>query len=345
MAETKTQAAETNTQAQSPLEQIMQMNFSFAPASIMTAALRLGVFSHLAAGHATAAEVARAAGASERGTRMLLDALTGFGLLTKEADRYELTPHARQYLVRESPDYAGALAESGRMFEAWGHLTECVRTGRPLHSVETQEQAEEFFPMLVRTLHIVNREPARRTAAALGAGSKAKGLRVLDVAAGSGVWGIAFAEADPGARVTAQDFPGVLPTTREYVRRHGLEDRFDFLAGDLKEVDFGEERYDVALLGNIVHSEGEESSRDLFRRLRRALKPGGRVVVIDMIPNDARTGPPYQLIFALNMLLNTERGDTYTLAEYTRWLGEAGFPRVETADIGSHSPAVIGHKG
>lgn len=335
--------AETNTRTPSPLEQIMQMNFSFAPACIMTAALRLGVFSHMAAGAGTAAEVARAAGASERGTRMLLDALTGFGLLTKSGEAYELTPHARQYLVRESPDYAGGLSESGAAFEAWTHLDECVRTGQPVHRVETQERAEEFFPMLVRTLHVVNREPARRTAEALGAGTDRKGLRVLDVACGSGVWGIALAEADPQARVTAQDFSGVLPTTREYVRRHGLEERFDFLAGDLKEVNFGEARYDVALLGNIVHSEGEDSSRELFRRLRRALKSGGRIVVIDMLPNDERTGPPYQLIFALNMLVNTERGDTYTLAEYTRWLHEAGFPRVETADIGSHSPAVIGH--
>lgn len=336
--------AETKTQMQSPLEQIMQMNFSFAPACVLTASLRLGLFSHLAAGKSTVAEVARAAESSERGTRMLLDALAAFGLLTKSGERYELMPHARQYLVRESQDYAGGLAESGAMFEAWLHLDECVRTGRPVQRVETKEMAEKFFPMLVRTLDIVNREPAQRTARALGAGTVGKGLRVLDVAAGSGVWGIAFAEADPSARVTAQDFPGVLPTTREYVSRHGLEERFDFLAGDLKEVDFGEAQYDVAVLGNIVHSEGEDSSRDLFRRLHRALKPGGRIVIIDMLPNDARTGPPYQLIFALNMLVNTERGDTYTLADYTRWLGDAGFPRVETADIGSHSPAVIGHR-
>ncbi|HEX3559534.1 MAG TPA: methyltransferase [Pyrinomonadaceae bacterium] len=334
--------AETNTQTQSPLEQITQMNFSFAPACILTASLRLGLFSHMAAGRSTVADIARAAAASERGTRMLLDALAGFGLLSKSDERYELTPHARQYLVRESEDYAGGLAESWAMLEAWTHLDECVRTGRPVRRVEVQELAEEFFPKLVRTLHVVNREPARRTAAALGAG--AEGLRVLDVACGSGVWGIAFAEADPSARITAQDFPGVLPTTREYVQRHGLTERFDFLPGDLKEVDFGEAQYDVALLGNIVHSEGEASSRDLFRRLRRALRPGGRLVVIDMIPNDSRTAPPYPLIFAINMLINTETGDTYTLAEYSAWLREAGFARVEAADIGSHSPAVIGHR-
>jgi ubiquinone/menaquinone biosynthesis C-methylase UbiE len=344
MAETGTQAQETNTQAQSPLEKLMQMNFSFAPARILTTALQLGVFSHLAAGRGTAADVARAADSSERGTRMLLDTLVGFGFLTKDDDNYALTPYARQYLVRQSEDYVGWLMESGAMMDAWAHLTECVRTGHPFRRVESQEMAEEFFPKLVRTLHVVNREPARRTAEALGAGRDAKALRVLDVACGSGVWGIAFAEADREARVTAQDFPGVFPTTREYVERHGLAERFDYLPGDLKEVDFGEAQYDLAILGNIVHSEGEQSSRDLFRRLHRALRPGGRVVVIDMIPNDARTAPPYPLIFAINMLVNTELGDTYTLAEYTEWLNEAGFTRVETADIGSHSPAIIGHR-
>ncbi|HZT60152.1 MAG TPA: methyltransferase [Pyrinomonadaceae bacterium] len=342
---TKQQVTETNTrpQAPTPLEQIWQMSFSFTPARVLTTALQLGLFSHLAAGHSTAAGVAAAAGSSERGTRMILDTLTSFGLLTKAGGRYELTPHARQYLVRESADYVGGLAESGALLDSWSHLTECVRTGKPFRRVEERQMAEEFFPMLVRTLHVLHREPARRTAEALGAGSDAKGLRVLDVACGTGVWGIAFAEADPQTRVTAQDFPGVLPTTREYVERHGLSERFDYLAGDLKEVDFGEAQYDVALLGNIVHSEGERSSRELFRKLRRALRAGGRVVVIDMIPNDARTAPPHALAFALNMLLNTEVGDTYTRAEYTEWLNEAGFPRVETADIGSHSPVIIGH--
>jgi ubiquinone/menaquinone biosynthesis C-methylase UbiE len=334
----------TRTQAPSPLEQLMQINFSFAPARILSTSLQLGLFSHIAARSETAADVARAAGSSVRGTRMLLDALVGFGLLTKAGESYSLTPHARQFLVRESADYVGWLMESGAMLDAWSHLTECVRSGEPLRKVETQSGAEEFFPLLVRTLHVVNREPARRTAEALGVGRESKGLRVLDVACGSGVWGIAVAEADAEARVTAQDFAGVLPTTREYVERHGLAGRFDYLPGDLKEVDFGEARYDLALLGNIVHSEGEQSSRELFRRLNHALKPGGRIVVIDMIPNDARTAPPYPLVFAINMLINTETGDTYTLAEYTRWLNDAGFPRVETADIGSHSPAIIGHK-
>jgi ubiquinone/menaquinone biosynthesis C-methylase UbiE len=323
-------------------EQLIQMNFSYAPSRILTTAVQLAIFSHIATGKKTVGEVAEAAGASTRGTRMLLDALTGFQLLTKSGERYELSPMASQFLVRERPDYIGAMMEKDWLTDTWGQLTEVVRTGNPPRRVEDQKEAETFFTYLVRSLHVINREPSRRMAEALGAGTSHKGLRVVDVACGSGVWGIAVAEADQEARVTAQDFPGLFDTTREYLRKHQVEDRYDFLPGDLKQVDFGRAKYDLAILGNIVHSEGEQSSRELFRRLHYALKPGGRIAIIDMIPNDERTGPPFALIFAINMLVNTELGDTYTLAEYTGWLNDAGFERVEAADIGSHSPLIIG---
>ena len=328
-------------------ELLHQMTFSFIPARILTTALQLSVFSHLAAGKKTAEEIARAAAASERGMRMLLDALTACQLLTKQDAVYELTPLAARFLVRESPDYLGLLMEQDDLWESWGHLTDVIRSGQALHRVEAQELAEQFFPILVQTLHILHRDRARRMAEALGIGSaqqKMTGLRTIDVACGSGIWGIAVAEADPEARVTAQDFPAMLAVTRNYLKRHGVERQFDFLPGDLKVAGFGREQYDLALLGNILHSEGEESSRSLLRRLHAAIRPGGRVVIIEFLPNDARTGPPFPVFFALNMLLHTERGNTFTLAEYSRWLQDAGFSRIETADIGSHSPLVIGYK-
>lgn len=325
-------------------EQLLQMSLSFAPSRVLSSALQLDVFSHIAAGHQTAAEIARAESASERGLTMLLDALSALQLLIKSADRYQLTPVAENFLVRSSPSYLGSMMENDHIWNAWGKLTEVIRTGKPALVIEEQAKAEEFFPMLVRSLHIMNTEPARRLAEALGAGASHRGLHVVDIACGSGIWGIAIAEADKEARITAQDFPGVFNVTREYIRRHNVEDRFDFLPGDLKEVDFGLERYDLALLGNIVHSEGERSSRDLFRRLHQSLRPAGRIVIIDMIPNDERTGPPFALLFAINMLVNTEQGSTFTLSEYSDWLKAAGFARVETADIGSHSPAIIGFK-
>jgi ubiquinone/menaquinone biosynthesis C-methylase UbiE len=326
------------------LQPIQQMWFSYAPSYTLSAAVQLDVFSHLAAGNRSAAEVARAAGATERGTRMLLDALTGFALLDKRDGGYELSALAAEYLVRGRPNYAGAVLESNYLQESWSHLAEVVRTGSAAHRLERQQEAEQFFPVLIRSLHVFNREPSRRLAAALGAGASAHGLRVLDVACGSGVWGIALAEADPRTRVTAHDYPGVLETTREYVGRHGVESQFDFLAGDLKGADFGEGRFDVAVLGNILHTEGEASSRDLLRRIGRALAPGGRVAILEMVPNDERTGPVFPLLFALNMLVHSSEGDTFTLAQLREWLTEAGFGAVETFDIGGSSPAIVAAK-
>ena len=331
-------------QQQADPQLLLQLSFSFMPARVLMTAAQLNVFTHIAEGKRTADEIASAENASPRGLRMLLDALTVSELLTKSDDSYELAPLAAQCLVKGKDDYIGELWESDEMWKGWGALTEIIREGKPRHYVETQEAAEKFFPILVKSLHVVNREPARLTAEAIGAGTTRKGLNVLDVACGSGVWGIAVAEADKEAKLTMQDFPVVLEDTKKYLDRHGVLDRADFIAGDLKEVDFGTERFDVALLGNIVHSEGEESSRDLFKRIHSALKPNGKIVIVDMIPNDERTAPPFPLFFALNMFIHTSVGDTYTLAEYTEWLKEAGFTKIETADIASHSPLIIGVK-
>ncbi|MDA8051767.1 MAG: class I SAM-dependent methyltransferase [Rhodospirillales bacterium] len=338
-------------QPASPLtgpQSLIEMQFAMMPSRVLAAGVQLDLFSRLADGIDTVPALAVAVGASERGLRMLLDALVALRLLAKTAGRYALTPLARAHLVRSSPDYVGAILETDDIWNAWSRLTEAVKTGRPVDAVERRARAETFFPVLIRSLHVTNRAPAERLAAALSAHRAASPRAVLDVACGSGVWGIALAEADPAARVIAHDFPAVLAKTRSYIARHGLAGRFDYMPGDLNEMDFGIDRFDVAILGNIVHSEGEASSRALFARLHRALRPGGRLAIADLVPNEERTGPPAALLFALNMLVNTERGDTFTLSEYTAWLHEAGFARVETVPIGPHigtdASAILGVK-
>ncbi len=328
-------------EARDPLS-ILELHFSFAPSRVLAAGVQLDLFSHLAGGPRLAVEVAQAARASERGTRMLLDALAVIGLVEKRDGAYALTPASARYLVRRSPEYMGAAFETD--WHSWDRLAEAVRQGGPVGDLQTQGGAEQFFSRLVRTLDVVNREPARRLAEALGAGRTHRGMRVLDVACGSGVWGIAVAEADRQARVTAQDYGTILELTRDYARRHGVEARYEFLPGDLDEVRIEDELYDLALLGHIVHGEGERSARRLFHRVFRALKPGGRIGVIDILPNEERTGPPYAVLFALEMLVQTPEGGTYTLSEYTAWLKEAGFTKIESADIASISPAIVARK-
>jgi SAM-dependent methyltransferase len=324
-------------------ERLQQMHFSFAAERVLSTSLKFDVYSHIAAGKKTAGEIAAAAGASERGMRMLLDALVGVELLAKREGRYEIAPDMARYLVRESPEYMGTFLATDSLWEAWGHLADAVREGKPQRSVSEQEAAEDFFPVLVRTLHITNSESARRLAPQLVAGAK-KGLRVLDIGCGSGVWSIAIAKADPQARITAFDYPQVLDTTRQFAEREGVGDRTEYLAGDFRVAKFPERSYDIAILGNIVHGEGEARTRDLFSRVHRALDSGGRLAIADMIPNDERTGPPFPLLFALNMLVNTDQGDTYTLAEYRKWLTGAGFGGVETLDVASHSPVIVATK-
>jgi ubiquinone/menaquinone biosynthesis C-methylase UbiE len=224
----------------------------------------------------------------------------------------------------------GALLETDEMWSAWAGLPDAVRTGRPVVAMEREERAEQFFPTLIRSLHVMNKAPAHDLAATLAT----RGGIALDVACGSAVWSIGCAEADPALRVVANDFPRVLDETRRYVARHGLSERYDYLPGNLRTVDFGSERYDLALLGHIAHGEGERSSRDLFKRLHRALRPRGRIAVIDFVPDEDRAGPPPAVLFALNMLVHTEEGDTFTLSEYTSWLTEAGFTEVKPIDLG-----------
>ena len=325
-------------------QRLQQMHFSFTTERVLSSAVRLDVFSHIASGKHTVAEIAAAASSSERGMRMLLDALAAFDLLTKRDARYDLTSDAAQYLVRSSPEYLGAFLESDTLWEAWSHLADVVREGKPRRSSSQQEVAEEFFPVLVRSLHITNSAPAARLAEQIAAPGAKSGLRVLDIGCGSAVWSIAVAKEDPEARVTAFDFPKVLDTTREFTRREGVAERFDYLAGDLRVAEFPAERYDLAILGNIVHGEGEPVARDLFARIHRALAPGGRLAILDMIPADDRTGPPFPLLFALNMLVATDQGDTYTMAEYREWLAGTGFGHIETLDIASHSPAIVATK-
>jgi 2-polyprenyl-3-methyl-5-hydroxy-6-metoxy-1,4-benzoquinol methylase len=328
----------------SGIDRIREMNFSYGPQRALAAGVQLGVFSTLAGGPKTAAAIAGAAGASERGMTMLLDALVALELLGKKGDRYELTADSARYLVRGSPDYAGAMLENDMLWEAWGHLAESVRSGKPWRSANHRELAEKFFPILIRTLHVFNRDMARRLAAALVPHETVRGLRVLDIGCGSAVWSIAIAERDLEAQVTALDLPAVLETTREYLAREGVLDQYELRPGDLHSAELEPSRYDLVLLGNIVHGESPEQSRELFRRIHKALEPGGRIAIIDMVPNDERTGPPFPLLFALNMLLNTDGGGTYTLAEYSEWLKEAGFAKVETVDIAAHSPAIVATK-
>ena len=307
----------------------------------LAAAIDLDVFTLIAQGKRSAADIAKATKASQRHMSRLLDVLVCVGYLTKKGSQFGLTPVASTFLDRSKPTYMGTFADETVMsLPSWMKLAEVIRTGKSVSAVDTAE-GREFFPRLVKAIFPLTYGGARGLVASLSKAKLNKIERVLDVGAGSGAWSLPFAQANPKLRVTAQDYPEVTPTTREYAQQFGVADQYDYLEGDFRQVDFGQNQYDVVLLGQIIHSEGETWGKVLIGKCYKALKPGGMLVIAEMIPNDTRTGPVFPLLFGLNMLVNTTEGDVYTMAEYKQWLKQAGFKSVKTVHVEAPSPLIL----
>jgi ubiquinone/menaquinone biosynthesis C-methylase UbiE len=311
-------------------------------AQAVVAGIELDLFTHIAAGKQTPREIARSTSSSEQGIKRLLDALVGLGYLNKKSNSYGLEPISKTFLIRDRGPYIGGMAHITKLgWEMWSHLTDVVRTGRSVNSVDTEEEGREFFPKLVAGLFPLSFGAARAAASALSQKTRSRIKNILDVAAGSGAWSIAFAEAIPDAHVTVVDFPEVTPITRQFTERFGMADRYDYIEGNMRELDFGQKQYDLVILGHIIHSEGEMWGKKLIGKSYRALRDGGSLLIAEMVPNDRRTGPVVPLLFGLNMLLHTESGDVFTMGEYRDWLKRAGFKKVRTIEAPAPSPLIV----
>jgi len=218
-----------------------------------------------------------------------------------------------------------------------------VATGKPVRAVNAEDDGTEFFKAFVHDIFPLSYPAAQVLGKHLGLGAKADAVTVLDLAAGSGVWGIALAQGAANVYVTAFDWEGVLPATRSMVERFGLTPRFNFIAGDLNKTPLAN-GFDVATLGHILHSEGSAKGKALLKKTFDALKSGGTIAIAEFLVNADRTGPPGPLIFAVNMLVNTEDGDTFSFEEISAWLKEAGFVDARLLDAPGPSPLVLATK-
>jgi len=340
MAETQTNVAEV-----SP-ERLGQIAWAYSMPLIVEAAMENNVFDVLSKGELTTDEVARETGASARGLRMILNALVAVELLKKDArGRYSLTPESSTFLVTTSPAYRGGVFRhiSRQLLPAWMKLAEVVKTGKPPQTVNREGPGAEFFQQFVEDIFPLSYPSAKVLGEALNIAGATGQVRVLDLAAGSGVWGIALAQMSPKVTVTAVDWPNVLPSTRRVATKFGVADRLTLVAGDLLEAAFGT-GHNIATLGHILHSEGEQRSRALIKKTYEALAPGGTIAIAEFMANDERTGPPNAMIFAVNMLVNTDAGDTFTLTEMSSWLTEAGFKDVRTLEVPGPAPLILATK-
>ena len=284
-------APETEATPEKPTpETLSQLTSGFAPL-IVGAAVQHRVFDLLEQGPKTLEQVASESGASLRGIRAVMNALIGLKFLRKDDGRYALTPESAAFLVRGKPQFLGdqlgdmqvkwraTAPETGR-WRMWLDINDVVRAGKSAAPVNLEQHGGEYFKGFVEALFATNYRAALTLAEALGIAHKEKPVRVLDLAAGSGVWGIALARKSPRVTVTAVDWPSVLEITKTGARRWGLLNRFQFVAGDLLTADFGG-GHNIAILGHILHTEGATRSQALLKRTFEALAPGGIIAIAD----------------------------------------------------------------
>lgn len=327
-------------------ERIMQFAWGYVPPLVIEAAIRHHVFDVLDQGPKTVFEVQKATGASVRGLTAIMNVLVGLKLLAKDAHgTYSLTPESEAFLVSTKPGFQGGmiLHTSKQLLPKWLDLSEIVGSGRPRTAVNQEAAGADFFQQFVVDIFPMSYPSAQVLAQALDFKAAGASVSVLDIAAGSGVWGIALAQSSEHVSVTAVDWPDVLPVTRKTVGRFNLSDRFRFVEGDLLTADFGK-NHNVATLGHILHSEGEERGRQLLAKVFGSMASGGTIAIAEFLVDEDRAGPVGGLFFAVNMLVNTENGNTYSFAEISAWLAGAGFVHPRLLAAPGPSPLILATK-
>lgn len=331
--------ADRTTETMSP-NSISQMASAFQRSRILLSAYELGIFTALGDQTLSAGDVSRALNTDARATERLMNALCALDLLEKKQGKFSNTPQTRRFLVANNPDYMAGLMHTNHLWNAWSHLTEAVRQGKAPAADPINDRGETWLNAFIAAMHARARQQAPALISLL---DLSQVTRVLDVGGGSGIFSTAFANAKPGLHATVFDLPNVVPLTRQYIRQANLADRIDTAIGDYTRDSLGKS-YDLVFLSAIIHSNSYDQNAALIQKCADALTPGGQVVVVDFIMNEDRTQPAMGALFALNMLVATESGDTFTESEVRAWMKTAGLSRIARIDAEAGPPMMIGYK-
>lgn len=312
-------------------EPIFEALNAFHLTAAMKAAIEVDLFTGIGEGHDTAARLAVYCRASERGVRILCDYLVVCGFLTKHDHRYALTPAAAMFLDRRSPAYLGSIVRflaADLNIELYKDFTAAVRNGgvayRPAGTLAPQDPIWVEFARSMEPMMVL---PAEFIAGLVGAKLGGK-MKVLDIAAGHGRYGITIARHNPNAEVFALDWPNVLEVARENAAKAEVLDRYRSIPGSAFDVPFGE-NFDFVLLTNFLHHFDTPTIERFLKKVHSALHPGGEAIALEFVPNEDRVSPPIPAKFAVIMLGTTPSGDAYPESEYRRMFANAGFSASE----------------
>lgn len=277
-------------------------------------ARHLGIFNTLGEGPCNSSEVAAACELMEAPVRLLLEALCSLRLVQRDGDAYMPTA--------VMPLLAGQYRNLGN--EYWDYLPQFLSSNVPLAAMDTPDQSEAQYQTQVTALAWMMQPAAEQAARVLEAGTARRNLNIIDIGAGAAVWSLTIATHDMTARVTAVDWPVVLKIAAIQANSRGLADRFTSMPGNYHEIELPAGTYDLAIVGNVTHIETESGNRSLFEKLYTALKPGGELAIIDVMPGQAQ-GDLARALYALGLAMRTENGQVYSRAHLEALLTETGY--------------------
>jgi precorrin-6B methylase 2 len=295
---------------------------------LVKAGVDLDVFTVIAKGSQSVAEIANATQCSERGIRVLCDALTVLDFLVKTGDRYSLTPTSATFLDSRSPAYLGRAFNfllHPSHIENMARFADSVRHGgcsSTDHHLDPDNAIWVDFARGMAPLMVPSAQVMAAHLKTVLAGNAAP--KILDIAAGHGVFGVTVAEHIPGAHIYAVDWANVLEVAKENAKAHGVGDRHHLVPGSAFDVDYGSS-YDAVLLTNFLHHFDHATNVTLLKKIAKAMNPGGHLVILEFVPNPDRISPPVPALFSVNMLAGTPNGDAFTFAELEKMCADAGF--------------------
>jgi predicted O-methyltransferase YrrM len=319
-------------------EAILKLARQFMESRILLSAAEMNLFTLLDGMPSTAKDLAGTLNADLRGLTILLDALAAMGLLSKKEDTYLSAPDAAPFLTQKSSrTVLPMILHAVHLWESWSDLTPIVKgTGLGAAPVNSARDADELCAF-IGAMHVVGMSLAQEIVTAIQPGPA---RNLIDVGGASGTYTIAFLKAAPEMKATLFDRPAVIQIARERLAEARMLDRVHLATGDFYEDELPG-GHDLALVSAIIHQNSPMSNVELFRKVLRAMVPGGRMIIRDHVMEHSRIEPKDGAIFAVNMLVNTVGGSTYTFDEIRNWLEEAGFASVRFLKTGKRMDALV----